>query len=343
MKDILIQGRTANAALAASILASAMEPAYKPGASAAHGDIQTANSSLFVQAHFSEPLTNYATGWRDASGLQELCDFIAPPIPGVSERYEHITYPNAEAFLSDVNGDDDLRAIGSDFKSVDYTSGKTTRTVPNRGLRIVLDWDRIKDMPNWQEFYTNMLIERILRNAARRKYALLVAAATDVTPVWGSDGSGDPDYDVANNVHLSGDASGVTPTSALWGIGAQLLRMQCYGASNTPKGYAGRQLSPIEASQKAGLQAKIADSRYQSGTSKSRIVGTKVGLFTSAPANTMDPSNFKTARANTSQGGLRAVYVRQLSVKQWEIVVEVYETEFTASTLGVRTISPTAS
>ena len=113
MKDSL-HGRTANAALAASIMASAQPAPYVPGAQSGHESITTANASLFVQAHFSEPLTNYATGWRDTSGLQELCDFLAPALPGVTERYEHITYPNAEAFLSDVNADDDLRAIGGD-------------------------------------------------------------------------------------------------------------------------------------------------------------------------------------------------------------------------------------
>ncbi len=40
---------------------------------------------------------------------------------------------------------------------------------------------------------------------------------------------------------------------------------------------------------------------------------------------------------------MRAVYVRQLTVKQWEIVVECYETEFAASTLGVRTLSVSAT
>jgi hypothetical protein len=339
MKDI-IHGRTANAALAASIMASAIEPAYNPN-TIEHGVIQTANNSLFVQAHFSEPVTNYATGWRDPNNLEALCEFLAPTVAGMNERYEHITYPNAEAFLSDVHADDDLRAINADFKTVDYTSAKRTGTVPNRGLRIVLDYDRVKNMPNWQEHYTGLLMQRIRRNAARRKYALAIAAATNVTPVW--DANGDPDYDLANNMQLAGDASGITPTHCLWGIGAQLLRMQAYGASNTPKGYAGRTLSPIEASQKLGLQAMMDQSRFQSGASKSRIVGTTVLLFTSAPTSTEDPSNFKTAKANTSQGGPVAVYVRQLSVKLWEIVVEVYETEWVASTLGVRTLSPTAS
>lgn len=338
-----ILGHTANAALAASIMASATPLPYLPNAEASHGLITTANASLFTQAHFSEPLTNYATGWRDTAGLAELCEFLAPTIPGTGEKFEHIAYPNAESFLSDVNADDDLRGIGSNFKEVDYTSTKTTRTVPNRGLRIVLDWDKIKTMPNWQEHYTNLLLTRLLRNAARRKYALAVAAATDAPLVWDAAGAADPDYDIANQVQISGDVTGIQPTHALWGLGAQLLRYATYGATNTAKAMAGRMLTPVEASQKAGLQAMLDGSRYQAGTSKSRIVGAKVVLFTSAPTGTEDPSNFKTAKANTAQGGLRAVYVRQLSVKQWEIVVECYETEFAATTLGVRTLSVTAS
>ena len=303
----------------------------------------TANASLFVQAHFSEPLTIYATGWRPKDDLDALAEFLAPTIPGTGERYEHITYPNAEAFLSDVGADDDLRAIGSDFKTVDSTSDKSSRTVPNRGLRMVLDYDKIKGMPNWQQHYTDMLLRRIQLNAWRRKVALAVASATDQALVWDPAGAGDPDYDLVNQAVIAGDASGIRPTSALWGEGASLLRYQCVGATNAAKAVAGRMLTEVEASKKALLDARLDSTRYQAGTSKSRVMGSKVLLFTSAPTSTEDPSSFKTAKANTSQGGLRAVYVRQLSVKLWEIVVEVYETEFCASTLGVRTLSITAS
>jgi hypothetical protein len=367
MKMNLI-GRTANAALAASIMASALPTPYTHGAAVAHetitgvseelyipgnlsepltnyvtGALQTANASLFTQAHFSEPLTTYATGWRDTAQLDALCEFIAPTLPGVSERYEHIVYLNAEAFLSDVNADDDLRAINGDFKAVDYTQSKTSRTVPNRGLRIVLDWDRIKNQPNWQEFYTGMLVQRLKRNAARRKYALAIAAGTDVPLVWDAAGSAFPDLDVATQMENAGDISGVTPNSELWGIGAQLLRMACAGGSNKPQGYAALAMSIDEAAAKRGTRGLLDKSRYQAGTGKSRIAGSKVVLFTSAPSSTLDPSNFKTAKGPTQSGGLYAVYVRQLSVKQWEIVVECYETEFCATTLGVRVLSVTAS
>jgi hypothetical protein len=361
-------GRTANAALAASIMASATPMPFIHGRALSHesitaisdehidprffheeltgylaGAIRTANASLFTQAHFSEPATHIATGWRDTANLDALCDFIAPTVPGLGERYEHIIYPNAEAFLSDVNGDDDLRAINGDFKTIDDTQGKRTGTIPNRGLRMVVDYDKVKNEPNWQETRISRIMQRLKRNAARRKYALLVASGTDVPLVWDAAGAADPDYDLANQAALSGDASGITPTSALWGVGSQLLRFQTYGATNAAKATAGRAMSPAQAAALAGLNAMVDQSRYQAGTAKSRIVGSKVALFTSAPTSTMDPSNLKTAKANTQSGGLYAVYVRQLTVKQWEIVVECYETEWCATTLGIRILSITAS
>jgi hypothetical protein len=343
MKNIIEIGRTANAALAARLYAAAQAPQFNPFAAAGHGQITTANATLFVQAHFSEPLTTYATGWRDPEGYEDRSEFLAPTLPPSGERYEHITFPNAEAFLSDGSYDD-LRSINADFKTVEYSQDKSQRTIPNRGLRIVLDWDRIKNMPNWQEFYTNMLLQRLARNAFRRKYALAVASAVDVPLVWDAAGAADPDHAVASQAAASGDLTGVRPTSALWGLEAKLLRLQCYGATNAAKAVAGRAMTPEQASAMAGLSAQVDESRYQSSaTAKSRIVGSKVLLFTGAPASTMDPSNFKTAKAATQQGGMRAVYVRQLTVKQWEIVVECYETEFAASTLGVRTLSITAA
>jgi hypothetical protein len=327
---------TINAALAASILAPTRVAEYIPGQTGHHGRITTANSSLFTQAHFSEPMTTYALGWSDPAGYTEASDFLAPPLPESGERYEHIEYPNAEAFLSDGSYED-LRAIGGDFKTVDYTQTKHERTIPNRGLRMEVDIDRVKNMPNWQQVYTGMLMQRLQRNAFRRKYALAVAGATNQALTWGS--SADPDYDVANYAKLSGDSSGVQPNRALWGLGAQLLRFSAYGAQATAGAFGGRSMSPAEACAKIGLGALVDESRYQNGTSKSSIVGAVVLLFRADSASGIDPSNLKTARGNTPQGGRYAVYIRQLTVKLWEIVVECYETEFVASTLGLRTLT----
>lgn len=335
---LLIPGRTANAALVASIIAGAHVPAYNRDAPLRHGLMSTANASLFVQAHFSEPMTTYATGWSDPNGYDEACEFIAPALLPSGELYEHIVYDNAEAFLSD-DLTDDLRSINSDFKTVDYTESKTRREIPNRGLRIVLDWDRIKNTPNWEQLYTGRLLQRLKRNAFRRKYALALAAGTAANLTWDAAGAADPDKDIVDQALLAGDSSGISPNRALWGTQAKVLRFACYGATNTAKAMSGRLLSPEEASRKAGLDARVDESRYQTGATKTRIVGAKVLLFRADGTSGEDPSNFKTAIGNTQQGGRYAVYIRQLSVKFWEIVVECYETEFVASVLGARTLN----
>lgn len=334
--------RTANVAEVRAILAQSMSPAYDPNAKLTHGMVSTANASLFAQAHFSEPETRYALGWKDPNGYDAASEFIAPAMMPMGELYEHIEYPNAEAFLSD-DASDDLRPIGADFKTVEYTDTKNRREIPNRGLRIVLDWDRIKNTPNWQQLYTGRLMERLKRNAFRRKYALAVAAGTAASLTWDAAGAADPDKDLADQALLCGDSSGIAPNRALWGSAAKILRFATYGATNAAKAVSGRMLSPEEACVKIGLQAMVDESRYQTGATKTRIVGSKVILFNAYGMNGEDPSNFKTAIGTTQQGGRYAVYIRQLTVKFWEIVVETYETEFAATVLGCRTLTIAAS
>lgn len=334
------QLRTMNAAFAAALLREAMSPLYDRFKDRLeHGFVTTANTSLFHQTHFSEPLTTYALGWRDPANYDALSEFIAPPVITNGELFEHIEYPNAEAFMSDVNGDDDLRAINAEFKTVDYTQSKAQRSIPNRGLRMVVDYDRVKNMPNWQETFTNRLLQRISRNAARRKVALALAAGTAASLTWSS-GTPDPDLDLANQAKLSGDASGISPNRAIWGLGAKILRFQAYGSQATAGAFGGRSLSIEQAMSALGLLAQVDESRYQAGTAKASILGTKIVLFNAASQSGEDPSNFKTARGTTRQGGRWGVYVREIGAKFTEITVECYEMEWAASVLGVRTITP---
>ena len=44
------------------------------------GQVCLANESRFNTSFFSEPLTTYATGWRDPNHLEALLDFVAPPV-----------------------------------------------------------------------------------------------------------------------------------------------------------------------------------------------------------------------------------------------------------------------
>lgn len=330
--------RTSNASAVVALLRAATAPDFERNQGRLeHGFITTANTSLFSQVHFSEPLTTYALGWRDPANYDRLSDFIAPPVITGGDLFEHIEYPNAEAFLSDVNGDDDLRAPYAEFKTVEYTQSKIRRSIPNRGLRIVVDYDLVKNMPNWQTIYTDRLLQRLARNAARRKVAMGLAAGSAVSKTWGT--IQDADLDIANQIVASGDASGISPNRALIGQAAALLRFGSYGSQATAAGFAGRALSAEESFRKMGLETLVEEGRYQSGVTKTALLGSKVLLFSATGQSGEDPSNFKTARGTTAQGGRWGVYVRELGVKFREIVVECYEMEWVASTLGVRTIT----
>src|SRR5471030_2491935 len=87
------------------------------------GQILFANDSRFLETYFSEPLTNYAVGWRDPSDTAASLQFIAPAVP-VGRRFEWKQAANAEEFLSEVI--DDESALGSDFKRVEYSAKDVT-------------------------------------------------------------------------------------------------------------------------------------------------------------------------------------------------------------------------
>ena len=69
-----------------------------PGAGYRHGDIYFANDSRFLETYFSEPLTNYAVGFKDPEDNQAFAEFLAPSVP-TGRRFEWKKAANAEEFL----------------------------------------------------------------------------------------------------------------------------------------------------------------------------------------------------------------------------------------------------
>ena len=353
--------RTPNAALAASLYAGSLLPAFNEG-QWTHGRITTANSDmlmgpqgspvstanaeLFGSAFLSEPMNNYAVGWSDPEGYDALVEFIAPSFPAPGELFQYREFDNAEEFLSDGTYDD-LRAIKADFKTVDYTQQLVQGRVSNRGLRIELDWDYIKADPMWQQRYTGKLLSRLKRNQARRAAALAVASATSDPLVWNGT-SAQPDTTLLAEIIDSGDTSGIAPNRMLMGLNAWQLRRAAYSSaasgSNQFAAAAALNMTVEQLGALLNVDARVDSARYQSATAKSQIIGANVLFFTGkAGVDQEDPTNFKLAWVNCQNGQRFAVYVRQLSVKRWEIVVEHYELLFCASTLGVRLSAITAA
>jgi len=341
---ISFDSRTANGALANALFQSSRLPSRESG-DWQHGRITTANDELFGSTHLSEPMTNYATGWSDPEGYDALVEFIAPNFPAPGELFEHLAFNNAEEFLSD-GANDDLRAINADFKTVDYTQSKAQRRVANRGLRIELDWDRIKNDPIWQQRYTGKLLARIKRNQARRAVALAVASGVAQTLTWKTASTVLPDIDLNAQRVLSGDQSGIAPNRLLIGEPAWQARLtglaMMSGTGGANQFAAAAMLNRDVAGVGAflGMGTMLDTGRYQTGATKQSIVGSRMLMLTGqAGVDAEDATNFKLAWVTCQNGSRYAVYIRQINVKKWEIVVEHYELLFCASTLGVRVLT----
>jgi len=341
---IVFDSRTANGALANALIQSSRLPSRESG-DWQHGRITTANDELFGSTHLSEPMTAYATGWSDPEGYDALVEFIAPNFVAPGELFEHLAFNNAEEFLSD-GANDDLRAINADFKTVDYTQSKVQRRVNNRGLRIELDWDRIKGDPIWQQRYTGKLLSRLKRNQARRAVAMAIGSGVAVPLVWNAASTTLPDIELNNQRILSGDQSGIAPNRAVIGEPAWQARLTGLGlitGSASTNNYAAasmlnRSMEDVGAFLSMGLM--MDSGRYQAGAAKQSILGNRIIMLTGqSGVDAEDPTNFKLAWVACQNGSRYAVYIRQINVKKWEIVVEHYEVLFCASTLGVRVLT----
>ena len=338
--------RTPNAAFAQALFDSTRLPAQTEG-EWQHGRITTANAELFGSAFMSEPMSNYAVGWSDPEGYDALTEFLAPNFPAPGELFQYREFDNSEEFLSDGTYDD-LRAIKADFKTVDYTQQLVQGRVANRGLRIEVDYDYVKADPIWQQRYTGKLLARLKRNQARRAAALILASGTSDPLVWNGTGT-QPDVSLQQEIIDSGDTSGVSPNRMLMGLNAWQLRRNAYasaeaGSTNQFAAAAALAMNIEQLGAQLMLEARVDSARYQSATAKAQIIGANVFFFTGkAGVDQEDPTNLKLAWFNCQNGQRFAVYVRQISVKKWEIVVEHYELLFCASTLGVRVCPITVS
>jgi hypothetical protein len=291
------------------------------------GVICLANEARFTAANFSEPLTTYAVGFKEKENIQQELDIIAPPV-AVPRRFEFKSASNAQEFLSEV---DDIRAIGSPFKRVEFSGTSVNQKTHNKGLMIRLDRDEDLSLPGAEERAVGRLITRLLRNDLRRGYVLLAAAATNTAKTWDTTANKDLD--------TGGESRGFESNLVVYGRAAWLKRLLSHRAQTVAGGVASSAISsPEELAMLFGIDKVIVSkSRYQStGAAKAKnIGGAYVLMFYVSPSNDKDdPSNIKRFYTPT-ESGLFRVY-REEHAKYVDITVEHYSNLVITSTVGIR-------
>ena len=301
-----------------------------------------ANEERFTAAYYSEPLTQYAVGWTDPENLEALVNFIAPRVP-VGRRFEFKSAVNVEAFLSEIN---DERAIGTEFKTIEYKGSTVQSKTNNRGLQYLLDLDEEGAGILTEELIVSRILQRLRRNEYRRAIATILSAAagntTNVTWTYnsGSNPNPQPDEDIRTLMQTTQVTSGVFPNRGLIDLKSWNIRKKSYAqqalAAGAIYGY-GRTINDVVEDQSLdGMM--ISKALYQSAEwvtpTKSYILPQNFVAFYAQDNPTRDdPTNVKRFVTPVSDGDYR-VYRQPIGSKFVKISVECYDLLVQTATIG---------
>lgn len=302
------------------------------------GQVCLANEARFTSTFFSEPLTAYSLGWKDNNNIEATLDFLCPPVQ-TGRRFEYKAADNAEAFLSET---DDVRAIGADFKRVEYKGSSVLEKTHNKGLTIRVDMDGVGGMPNWREIYTERLLKRILRSELRRAITAVAAAATNSAKTWDTTAGKDPDQDVLTELSTATDSSGVRPNRIMYSDDAWTKRILAHRAQTSAGGYGSAGFTIDQVASWLGLEkGYISRERYQSAAAtKSKILSALVFLFFAEDGMIPDdPSHTKRFWTPVEGGGKYRIYEQPISAKLTDLTVEHYSNCVVTSSTGLRKLT----
>lgn len=274
----------------------------------APGRVALANEGAFNAAFLSQPLTDYAIGWKtEDNKLEELLEFIAPGVR-VPRKFEYRVGNNADAFAAVADGSD-VRSLYGEYKLVKTTAGNTNGKTVSKGLSTVLERDEEREVPNAREGKVAWLKRLLLRAEVIRAVSLLNTAATNSAKTWTGTNGSMPDTDLMAAIDAFGDAVGIDANRVLLGSSAWTKRIGAY-ASKEAKNF----VPPATLQGLAdflGVEKVVKSSeRYTTGTGKSKLVTADCAFIFMgmAGATSEDPSTLKRFWT-PKEGGEWVVYV----------------------------------
>ena len=310
------------------------------------GQVGLANSELMSQTFFSEPMTDYAVGWRSEDGrLEELLEVVAPKVP-TTDMFQYFVDNNPAAFAAVEDGSDE-RALEGEFKVITSHGTKETGATISKGLTTVIDRRRINADPLLINKKVAWLKRILMRADILRAVKALNAVASNTAVTWGGNNGSQPDMDLANMVLSGGNAAGFDPNRIVMPANIWIQRNLAYGGKNTAASFAGYSMTPQALAEWLAIdRLYVSRERYGNGvaTAKNPILGTNVALAFNAHdgATNEDPSNIKRFTSPDIGGQEWAVWVNDKSSHLVYVTVSHCSLIAITSSLGIRKLTVTA-
>ena len=160
-------------------------------------------------------MTNYAAEYGTKGILDEL-NFIAPPCPISSLRFEYKRFGRGDFFIDDINLD--IRNLHGDFRQLTQSGDNICAKAENKGLELIIDESEYNK--GCEEAAVRKIMRILIRNELIRAYLLAIKMAGEPSLKEWSKDSSKPDSDPrelaqsltnvcgasANRIILSSDA-----------------------------------------------------------------------------------------------------------------------------------------
>ena len=287
------------------ILPAAASGSFKPG------QIYLANEGAVNNQFLSEALTQFSVGWKSPDGgLEALIRLIFGEPIVVSKSFQFSKGDDKAAFYA-CEGDEDIRAMGSDFKLVQWGSTKVDSHTLSKGLTTRIDRDKLNDDPEAEQKAVAMLRTFLMRADILRGFNSLSNAASNTNKTWGTgDNKADADADVMAMLIACAKAAGLKPNQVLYGITSWQKRFLTQRDSNNTPVAASATLTPEQLAGLFGVKTvKQVEQIYQNGASKAAMIDNLVLAYNVQGSGLdEDPSNIKQFVTHMGGGSEYAVY-----------------------------------
>lgn len=278
-------------------------------AALAPGRVALANEGAFGASFMSEPLTQYAAGWKSDDGkLEKLLEFLCPGVK-VARRFEYRVANNGDLFAL-IADDQDVRALYGEFATVKSLGSIVNSKTVSKGLTTVIEKD--SELPGEREDKVAWLKRLLIKAEIYRAWTLMNAAASNTAKTWGSTAT--PDIDVIAAVNAYGDAVGIDANRVLFGATAWQKRIGAYAAQDAKNFVPPATLQGV--ADFCGVDECLKSTeRYTSGTGKARLTSANIVLVFQGQANASleDPSTAKRFWTPEEGGGEYMTYVDEVT------------------------------
>lgn len=311
------------------------------------GQITVANAAQNYAGSLAQDVQGYLAGLPSTDEM-EMLDLLFPGIQ-VNDFFQ-FAKADDEAYLTEAD-DSDIRAIGANFKRVQYKGTTVTDATQQKGLTMRVDHKTLPKVngvvvPGWENRYAASLRNRLVRADKVRGLALLDAAATNTAVTFSA--ATNPDGLLRAMVQATRVATGMAPTHCVIGNAAFQARVDAYeAAARANTGVANHSDYSLE---DLARYLNVGRVVLEDGIKQTAKGGNKVdtlGLLAysySAMESAImeDASNIKRAYSPVTGGGEWAVAIQENAVFT-DITVWHESKIFVPISTGIRKITVTAA